>query len=179
LLSLTMHLLRHEASPAQAVSELHKSWQETYQPCVTVLPSSLHVCMHCCRIKDKAGCRPDDAEYNPRTLQIPNAATWFKQAKVWWGGGLCCCLLPVHKPSQSKLPASPGLLADTRMGHIMSVVQQALVWCCCLSTAPLPVGWLQVTEAQQQWWNFKADNFDSVLLFKVGKFYEVRPAAVR
>jgi hypothetical protein len=33
---------------------------------------------------------------------------------------------------------------------------------------------LQVTEAQQQWWGFKADNFDSVLLFKVGKFYEVR-----
>lgn len=33
---------------------------------------------------------------------------------------------------------------------------------------------LQVTEAQQQWWSFKSDNFDSVLLFKVGKFYEVR-----
>jgi DNA mismatch repair protein MSH6 len=31
-----------------------------------------------------------------------------------------------------------------------------------------------VTEAQQQWWEFKASNFDSVLLFKVGKFYEVR-----
>jgi hypothetical protein len=36
---------------------------------------------------------------------------------------------------------------------------------------------LQVTEAQQQWWGFKADNFDSVLLFKVGKFYEVRALA--
>jgi hypothetical protein len=36
---------------------------------------------------------------------------------------------------------------------------------------------LQVTEAQQQWWGFKADNFDSVLLFKVGKFYEVSRAA--
>jgi hypothetical protein len=44
----------------------------------------------------------------------------------------------------------------------------AAVSCCiCLLS-------LQVTEAQQQWWNFKADNFDSVLLFKVGKFYEVR-----
>eukprot|EP00879_Flechtneria_rotunda_P010892 GHRR01011382.1.p1 GENE.GHRR01011382.1~~GHRR01011382.1.p1 ORF type:complete len:1038 (+),score=487.25 GHRR01011382.1:2036-5149(+) len=31
----------------------------------------------------------------------------------------------------------------------------------------------KVTEAQQQWWKFKADNFDSVLLFKVGKFYEM------
>lgn len=31
-----------------------------------------------------------------------------------------------------------------------------------------------MTEAQQQWWEFKASNFDSVLLFKVGKFYEVR-----
>lgn len=36
-----------------------------------------------------------------------------------------------------------------------------------------------MSEAQQQWWNLKAANFDSVLLFKVGKFYEVRgrPAA--
>jgi hypothetical protein len=33
---------------------------------------------------------------------------------------------------------------------------------------------VQVSEAQQQWWGFKSDNFDSVLLFKVGKFYEVR-----
>jgi hypothetical protein len=31
----------------------------------------------------------------------------------------------------------------------------------------------QVSEAQQQWWSVKATNFDSVLLFKVGKFYEV------
>lgn len=38
--------------------------------------------------------------------------------------------------------------------------------CCCCA--------VQVTEAQQQWWGFKSDNFDSVLLFKVGKFYEVR-----
>lgn len=39
------------------------------------------------------------------------------------------------------------------------------------ATPPLPP---KVTEAQQQWWKFKAANFDSVLLFKVGKFYEVR-----
>lgn len=32
----------------------------------------------------------------------------------------------------------------------------------------------KITEAQQQWWNIKAGNFDSVMLFKVGKFYEVR-----
>jgi DNA mismatch repair protein MSH6 len=32
---------------------------------------------------------------------------------------------------------------------------------------------VQVTQAQQQWWGFKADNFDSVIMFKVGKFYEV------
>ncbi len=32
----------------------------------------------------------------------------------------------------------------------------------------------KITEAQQQWWNIKAANFDSVVLFKVGKFYEVR-----
>ncbi|WIA28905.1 hypothetical protein OEZ86_011429 [Tetradesmus obliquus] len=67
--------------------------------------------LHPDRIKDQANRRPDHPEYNPRTLLIPNAASWFKQAKV--------------------------------------------------------------TEAQQQWWNFKAANFDSVLLFKVGKFYEM------
>ena len=32
----------------------------------------------------------------------------------------------------------------------------------------------KVSEGQQQWWQFKAQNFDSVLLFKMGKFYEVR-----
>lgn len=39
------------------------------------------------------------------------------------------------------------------------------VLCCSVS--------VQVTEAQQQWWGFKSDNFDSVIMFKVGKFYEV------
>ncbi|KAF6259292.1 muts domain V-domain-containing protein [Scenedesmus sp. NREL 46B-D3] len=74
-------------------------------------PNSVSAAFLAGRIKDKEGRRPDDPEYNARTLQIPNAASWFKQAKV--------------------------------------------------------------TEAQQQWWNFKADSFDSVLLFKVGKFYEM------
>jgi hypothetical protein len=40
--------------------------------------------------------------------------------------------------------------------------------CCCAAAV------LQITEAQQQWWSFKSSNFDSVLLFKVGKFYEVK-----
>lgn len=31
----------------------------------------------------------------------------------------------------------------------------------------------KVTEGQQQWWDMKAKNFDSVMLFKIGKFYEV------
>jgi DNA mismatch repair protein MSH6 len=61
-------------------------------------------------IRDAKGRRPDDPNYDPRTLHVPPA--WFKDAKV--------------------------------------------------------------TEAQQQWWRFKAANFGSVLLFKVGKFYEVR-----
>jgi len=30
-----------------------------------------------------------------------------------------------------------------------------------------------VSPGQQQWWKFKAANFDSVLLFKMGKFYEM------
>ena len=31
----------------------------------------------------------------------------------------------------------------------------------------------QVSPGQQQWWEIKARNFDSVLLFKMGKFYEM------
>ena len=31
----------------------------------------------------------------------------------------------------------------------------------------------KITDAQQQWWEIKAENFDSVLMFKMGKFYEV------
>lgn len=30
----------------------------------------------------------------------------------------------------------------------------------------------KIAEGQQQWWQFKASHFDSVLLFKMGKFYE-------
>ena len=44
-------------------------------------------------------------------------------------------------------------------------------------TVSVPPSWFRdnkVTEAQQQWWGFKAANWDSVLLFKMGKFYEVR-----
>ena len=32
---------------------------------------------------------------------------------------------------------------------------------------------LQISPGQQQWWEAKARNFDSVLLFKMGKFYEM------
>ena len=30
-----------------------------------------------------------------------------------------------------------------------------------------------MSPGQQQWWEIKARNFDSVLLFKMGKFYEM------
>ncbi|GLC55756.1 hypothetical protein PLESTB_001025500 [Pleodorina starrii] len=43
-------------------------------------------------------------------------------------------------------------------------------------TLYIPPSWFKdfkVSEGQQQWWNFKAHNFDSVLLFKMGKFYEM------
>jgi len=38
---------------------------------------------------------------------------------------------------------------------------------------PLPRQEQKVSDGQQQWWGVKAQNFDSVLLFKQGKFYEV------
>ena len=43
-------------------------------------------------------------------------------------------------------------------------------------TLRIPPGWFKaakVTEAQRQWWELKAKNFDSVLFFKMGKFYEL------
>ena len=43
-------------------------------------------------------------------------------------------------------------------------------------TLRIPPGWFKaakVTEAQRQWWEFKARHFDAVLLFKMGKFYEL------
>ena len=43
-------------------------------------------------------------------------------------------------------------------------------------TLRIPPGWfkaMKITEAQRQWWELKARNFDSVLLFKMGKFYEM------
>ena len=43
-------------------------------------------------------------------------------------------------------------------------------------TLRIPPGWFKaakVTEAQRQWWEVKAKHFDSTLLFKMGKFYEM------
>ena len=40
------------------------------------------------------------------------------------------------------------------------------------STCYMPPGWFKtnkISDGQQQWWNFKRDNWDSVLLFKMGK----------
>lgn len=44
------------------------------------------------------------------------------------------------------------------------------------TTLFLPPTWLhdaKISEGQRQWWAFKAANFDAVLLFKMGKFYEL------
>jgi len=45
------------------------------------------------------------------------------------------------------------------------------------TTLYIPPKWFEEkpkpTPAQAQWWQFKADNFDSVLFFKMGKFYEL------
>lgn len=44
------------------------------------------------------------------------------------------------------------------------------------TTLYIPPNWLneaKVSEGQRQWWAFKATNFDAVLLFKMGKFYEL------
>lgn len=40
------------------------------------------------------------------------------------------------------------------------------------STCYMPPDWFKtnkISDGQQQWWNFKRDNWDSVLLFKMGK----------
>lgn len=44
------------------------------------------------------------------------------------------------------------------------------------TTLYIPPSWFKtnkISEGQKQWWEFKSQNFDSVLLFKVGKFYEL------
>lgn len=43
-------------------------------------------------------------------------------------------------------------------------------------TFTIPASWFKdfkVSDGQQQWWDFKSRHFDSVLLFKMGKFYEL------
>ena len=45
------------------------------------------------------------------------------------------------------------------------------------TTLYIPHSWFddcKISAGQRQWWTFKATHFDSLLLFKVGKFYEVR-----
>lgn len=42
------------------------------------------------------------------------------------------------------------------------------------TTLHVPHSFLKsLTGGQEQWWKFKAENFDAVLLFKMGKFYEM------
>ena len=44
------------------------------------------------------------------------------------------------------------------------------------TTLYIPPDWFKqqkVSEGQRQWWEFKAGNWGSILLFKVGKFYEI------
>ncbi|DBA75103.1 TPA: hypothetical protein ACH3X1_010428 [Trebouxia sp. C0004] len=44
------------------------------------------------------------------------------------------------------------------------------------STLYIPDNWVKankISEGQQQWWEFKARHFDSTMLFKMGKFYEM------
>ncbi|GFR46110.1 hypothetical protein Agub_g7598, partial [Astrephomene gubernaculifera] len=44
------------------------------------------------------------------------------------------------------------------------------------ATLYIPPSWFKeykISEGQQQWWNFKSRHFDAVLLFKMGKFYEM------
>ncbi|KAL0028206.1 hypothetical protein WJX79_001719 [Trebouxia sp. C0005] len=44
------------------------------------------------------------------------------------------------------------------------------------STLHIPDNWFKankISEGQQQWWEFKARHFDSTMLFKMGKFYEM------
>jgi hypothetical protein len=65
---------------------------------------------------------------------------------------MCCCRI---RDAAKRRPSDPSY--DPRSVHI-------------------PDDWFKrhkVSDGQQQWWRFKAQNFDSVLLFKMGKFYEV------
>ena len=107
----------------------------------------------------------DDPGYNPRTLFIP--PLFFKQAKVGGSAARCgrCAALCTPPEAVHHTPAPPQMSPR----------------CPPHRPPPRPPGArphpaLQISEAQQQWWKFKSANFDSVLLFKVGKFYEVSPS---
>ena len=48
------------------------------------------------------------------------------------------------------------------------------------TTIHVPASFLsRLPPAQAQWWRFKAAAWDSVMLFKMGKFYEVRSVLLR
>lgn len=140
-----------------------RHWANTNQDFLSVM---------CYRIKDKAGKRPNDPDYNPRTLLIPNAAAWVKDKKVSNNIKAVASSRRIrltHTRCQ-KLYLLRSICAGSQL--------ISWIWFTILATVlqlahPAHHWRVQVTEAQQQWWNFKSDNFDSVLLFKVGKFYEV------
>ena len=57
-----------------------KTWQRVIGSGMRHVPQSGSPSLHPAKIKDADGRRPNDEDYNPRTLYIP--PNWFKAAKV-------------------------------------------------------------------------------------------------
>lgn len=78
-----------------------------------------------------------------------------------------------HKFSQREVERFPflqeGVIKDKKMRRPSDPEYDP-------STLHVPTEWFKakkISEGQRQWWDFKSQNFNSVLLFKMGKFYEL------
>jgi hypothetical protein len=108
-------------------------------------------------------CASFTCSYDPRTLYVP--PEWFKQAKV--------------SPGQQQV----GGNGSRNVGKPAPLISG---WQLCLpllqhSTTPAPQPFFLLRLPPLpclpcgvlQWWEFKAAHYDCVLLFKMGKFYEL------
>jgi hypothetical protein len=147
-------------------------------------------------IRDANRKRPMQPGYNPRTLHIP--PDWFKKEKIsegqrqWWEHSpsqhFCLPICWINGSTPAVLHAYVRALLWSHCGlHFPYFYFAHKFWsmCCirkhyfiirefskaCRQGLDRDVLTLCVFRATR--WEFKAQHFDSVLLFKMGKFYEM------
>ena len=115
-------------------------------------------------IKDKKKRRPDEEGYDATTIYIPES--FLKEQTV--------CMTVLHIPCQNAPHVSIYSvtyyeLKDSNINFIQRLTEVEVL----IIVLNSKLGFFLSQPAQRQWWELKSEHFDTVLFFKMGKFYEL------